>query len=202
MLLLLEELLLLCDVRGGVPVLVVGRRDVGKRRVRRVPRKLSRKHTVSLIARMYEKRRRLTCCCGIGGGWFCCTRLTSAMNFDVGGEAACPGFEPATSTPRASALTAAARRERAASGVRLAASDRDGEVAIDAPSSISSSISRSSDFFASPSRLRSASILAWTTCARLLTRPGVPPPGDDLNLSSKMLSAPPPKSGWLRGGFS
>ena len=152
---------------------------------------------------MYEniKRKKLTCCCGIGGGWFCCTRLTSAMNFDVGGEAACPGFEPATSTPRASALTAAARRDRAASGVRLAASDRDGEVAIDAPSSISSSISRSSDFFASPSRLRSASILAWTTCARLLTRPGVPPPGD-LNLSSRMLSAPPPKSGWLRGGFS
>ena len=58
MLLLLEELLLLCDVRGGVPVLVVGRRDVWKRRVRRVPRKLSRKHTVSLIARMYEKKKK------------------------------------------------------------------------------------------------------------------------------------------------
>ena len=43
MLLLLEELLLLCDVRGGVPVLVVGRRDVWKRRVRRVPRKLYKK---------------------------------------------------------------------------------------------------------------------------------------------------------------
>ena len=56
MLLLLEELLLLCDVRGGVPVLVVRRRDVWKRRVRRVPRKLSRKHIVSLIARMYEKK--------------------------------------------------------------------------------------------------------------------------------------------------
>ena len=47
----------LCDVRGGVPVLVVGRGDVWKRRIRRIPRKLSRKHTVSLIARMYEKRR-------------------------------------------------------------------------------------------------------------------------------------------------
>ena len=57
LLLLLEELLLLCDVRGGVPVLVVGRGDVWKRRIRRIPRKLSRKHTVSLIARMYEKRR-------------------------------------------------------------------------------------------------------------------------------------------------
>ena len=57
LLLLLEELLLLCDVRGGVPVLVVGRGDVGKRRVRRVPRKLLKKHTVSLIARMYENKK-------------------------------------------------------------------------------------------------------------------------------------------------
>ena len=40
MLLLLEELLLLCAVRGGVPVLVVGWRDVWKRRVGCVPRKL------------------------------------------------------------------------------------------------------------------------------------------------------------------
>ena len=42
MLLLLEELLLLCDVRGWVPVLVVGWRDVGKRRVGCVPRKLKK----------------------------------------------------------------------------------------------------------------------------------------------------------------
>lgn len=66
MLLLLEELLLLCAVRGGVPVLVVGWRDVGKRRVGRIPRKLKTKHTVSLIARKYGNRnteieKKLTC---------------------------------------------------------------------------------------------------------------------------------------------
>ena len=47
MLLLLKELLLLCDVRGRVSVLVVGWGNVGKWRVRCVPRKL-KKNTPSI----------------------------------------------------------------------------------------------------------------------------------------------------------
>ena len=90
---------------------------------------------------------------------------------------------------------AAARRLRVFSGVIAPISDLLGDVAMDAPSSMSSSISSSSDFLASPSLTRSASILACTTCARLLTRPGAPT--GDLSMMST-----PPKSGWPSGGFS
>ena len=142
--------------------------------------------------------------CGGGGGWGetrCCVlaAFTSAANLDVGVTVSPPesssAFFASASAAASSAFNAAARRLRVFSGVIAPISDLLGDVAMDAPSSMSSSISSSSDFLASPSLARSASILACTTCARLLTRPGAPT--GDLSMMST-----PPKSGWPSGGFS